>query len=347
MAQYETGSASDQTDLMSKLSTFAQANGYTEDYYNGGNKHLSLSRSADNCYVSFAWNGTNTIAMYQALNYQGAHDEEPWDQDDDSGNGNDDPDTSDIERGRQVSRIGTGPFTSYHFFAYTNPYNIHVVLEFSPGLYRHFGFGMIDKVGTWTGGAWCAGHLWNWAGSTAYAAYDNPDHLGHTVLMDGAMYPGLTYYGVYNTDAGGTLHCEGLPNQDAASKWGHSLDYATNDEYMTDDRSGNPRIRIGGGCRRGPALTQFGCFLPDLSNGFIPIIPHEVFYMDGDGGDDGWYYLGRMHNIGHIHMHGIDAAQELIVGSDTWIAFPTVRKSNVGGFNQESENAGIIYKKVI
>jgi len=31
---YQTGSATDQTDLMSKLSTFAQANGFTEDYYN-------------------------------------------------------------------------------------------------------------------------------------------------------------------------------------------------------------------------------------------------------------------------------------------------------------------------
>ena len=42
---YQTGSATDQTDLMSKLSTFAQANGFTEDYYNGTNRHLSLCQS--------------------------------------------------------------------------------------------------------------------------------------------------------------------------------------------------------------------------------------------------------------------------------------------------------------
>ncbi len=341
---YQTGTASDQTDLLSKLSTFAQANGYVEDYYSLGNRFLSLSRSVDSLYVSFYWDAVDTIAMYQALGYAGGLAETPWAQLNDSGNGN--SDTGNIERGRQVSRIGAGSFTAYHFFAYTNPHVIHIVLEFAPGLYRHFGFGKIDKVGSWTGGAWCAGHLWNWAGFTQFNAYASPGHGGHTVLMDGEFDPGTNYYGTYNNNSGGTLHCEGLPDQDAASKWGHSLDYTTDDNKILADRAGNPRIRIGGGCRKGMALSQFGAYLPDLSNGFIPIIPHEVFYYAGDDGDDGYYYLGRMHNIGHIHLHGIDPAQELTVGADTWIAFPTVRKSNIGGLNQESENSGIIYKKV-
>ena len=342
---YQTGSASDQTDLMSKLSTFAQANGYVEEYYHGTNRFLSMSRAGDDLYVSFYWDAVNTIAMYQALGFSATYQEAPWNQADDSGNGSDTI-PSLIERGRQVSRIGTGPFTTYHFFAYTNPHCIHIVLEFSPGLYRHFGFGKIDKVGSWTGGAWCAGHLWSWAGFTPFTAYSSPSHLGHTVLMDGALYPGTTYHGTYNTNASGTLYCEGLPNQDAASKWGLSVAHDTPDGNMFLDRGGNLRVRIGGGCRKGVAISQFGPFLPDLSNGFIPIIPHEVFYFDGDDGDDGWYYLGRMHNIGHIHLHGIDPAQELTVGADTWIAFPTVRKSDIGGVNQESENSGLIYKKV-
>ncbi len=343
---YETGTASDQTDLMSKLSTFAQANGYNEDYYNGSNRHLSLSRAADALYVSFAWDAVNFIQMYQALNYEGAHDEEPWDQDDDSGNGNNDPDSFG-DRGRQVSNIGNGSFTAYHFFAYTSPsYAIHVVLEFAPGLYRHFGFGKMDKVGTWNGGAWCAGHLWNTAGATPFNVYDAPNHGGHSVLMDGQMQPGMSYYGTYNDDSGGTLYVTGLPGQDAASKWGHCVYYNTDDGDIGTDRASNSRIRISGGFRCGPAITLFGHYLPNLANGFIPIIPIETFYMRGDGADDGVYYLGRIPNVGHIHLHGIDPAQELSVGGDTWIAFPMVRKSNVGGDNQESKNAGIIYKKV-
>ena len=164
--------------------------------------------------------------------------------------------------------------------------------------------------------------------------------------MDSVLYQRATYYGIYNNDAGGTLHVEALPNQDAASKWGHSVTNIVPDADIGTDRAANTRIRILGGCRGGPALSQFGRFLPNLANGFIPIIPMELFYCDGLGAGDGWYYLGVMPNIGHIHLHGIDAAQELTVGADTWIAFPIVRKSNVGGNNQESWNAGIIYKKV-
>ena len=48
---YETGSASGQTDLISKLSTFAQANGYVEEYYNGTNRFLALSRAADDLSI--------------------------------------------------------------------------------------------------------------------------------------------------------------------------------------------------------------------------------------------------------------------------------------------------------
>ena len=341
---YQTGSASSQTDLMSKLSTFAQANGYTEDYYNGTNRHLSLSRPADNVYVSFAWDSVSHIQMYQALGYSGANDEEPWNQANDSGNGTDSPDTLG-DRERQISAIGNGPFPNYHFFAYTSPtYGIHVVLEFSAGLFRHFGFGKIDKTGTWTGGAWCGGHLWN-PGNT-FAMYDVPNTNAHSVLTDGLLDPGATYYGTYNIKSGATLHCENLPGQAAACKWGHCVHPNTTDVNLGDDRASNPRVRIAGGFRAGVALSQFGAYLPDLANGYIPIIPIELFYYDGVAGDDGIYYLGRLPNVGHIHLHGIDASEEITIGSDTWIAFPMVRKSNIGGNNQESENAGIIYKKV-
>ena len=345
---YQTGSATDQTDLMDKLNTFAAANGFTTDYHSGANKHLSLSRSALNIYVSFAWDGVDTIAMYQALNYEVAHDEEPWDQDNDSGNGSNVPDTF-IDRGRQVSRIGNGPYTAYHFFAHTSPYTIYVVLEFSPGLYRHFGFGFVDKTGagSWTGGAWCAGHLWHWGGSTAFSAYDAPTHTAHTVLMDSILNQGQTYYGPNNNNAGGTLHCEGLPGQAGSSKWGQCVNSQCDDGDLGTDRDGNSRVRIGGGCRGGFHLSQFGRHLPNLANGFVPLMPMEVYYARGDGAVDGWYYLGVMPYIGHIHLHGIDVAQELTIGSDTWIAFPMVRKSYIGGKNQESQNAGIIYKKVV
>lgn len=345
---YQTGTASTQTDLINKLQIFAVANGYTLDHYDGSTS-CSVSRPADNVYVSFVWDSVNTIAMYQALGYSGAYATTPWDQANDSGNGNDNIPT-DIDKGRQVSRIGNGPFTAYHFFAYTNPYAIHIVLEFSPGLHRHFAFGLLDKTGTWTGGAFCGGHLWNPATvGDPFAAYDIPDSDAHSILLDGALDNDTIHpnYDVYSQDAGGTLHIEDMPNQDVASKWGHCVSNRMTDANLGTDRDSNSRVRIQGGCRQGPAVHQYGPYLPNLANGFIPIIPMEVFYCDGQYAADGWYYLGRIANIGHIHLHGIDPGQELTIGAETWMAFPGVRKSNVGGQNQESRNMGIIYNKVV
>ncbi len=345
MAQYETGTATSQTDLINKLQIFAVANGYTLDNYDAGNRFCSISRSADNLYMTFYWNATDTIAMYQALAYSGGSAQTPWTQTDDSGNGH--STLGLIDRGRQVSAIGNGPYTAYHFFATTNPYCIYAVVEFSPGLYRHFGFGMIAKQETWTGGAWVAGHLWNPGGSTPFDYYASAGNGAHSVLLDGALNQNVNYAKVYNTSAGGTLHCEGLPGQDGSSKWGHCIYNEVADAYVGTDRGSNPRVRIGGGCRYGPALSMYGPHLPDLSAGSIPIIPMEVFYNRGEGSEDGWYHLGTTPDMGHIHLHGIDPGQALTVGSDIWLAFPAVRKSSVGGTNQESDNMGITYKKVI
>ncbi len=346
---YQTGSATNGTDLFSKLSTFAQANGYVEEYYNGTSRFLSLSRAADALYVTFYWNNTDTAAIYQALGFSAGQQETPWGQVDDSGNGS--VDINDLHPGRVVNGIGAGPFTAYHFFAYDSPsYSIHIVLEFSPGLYRHFGFGQLSKSGAWIGGAWVGGHLWNPAGNPVFNQYSIPNSTKHSILLDGRLSPGTALFGNYDTNAGGTLHLEGFDGQAVGAKWGHCVDPGASVTGVGNDRGGTDRTRIAGGVRQGIAISQFGFLLPDLGSGFIPIIPIETYYhkdnADISTGND-WYYLGKMGNVGHIHLEGITPAQELTVGAETWIAFPAVRKANAGGANQESENMGLIYNKVV
>lgn len=338
---YQTGTASSQTDLMNKLQTFASSNGFTVDNYDGTNRFLSISRPADNLYMTFYWDGTNNIALYQALGYNASYAQQPWNQVDDSGNGN--STLANIYSGRNVNNIGAGPYTAYYFFAYANPYAIHIVLEFSPGLYRHFAFGALQKVGTWTGGAFVAGHQWN--DQNSGSALDSPNSVVHTVLLDGRSSPVTSTYN-YSLDSGATIHVEGLPDQPIGGKWGVCMRPYANE--VRTDRGGTARVRISGGVREGVALSQYGWLLPDIANGFIPMVPFEVFYHEGDADSppNSWYYLGRMANVTHIHLHGIDAAEEITVGSDTWVAFPVVRKSNIGGNNQESWNMGLFYRKV-
>lgn len=340
---YETGSASDQTDLMNKLQVFAAANGYTVEHYDGNNRLLYISRSADSLYAGFYWDGTNNIALYQALGFTADNVAEPWTMPDDSGNGHDN--LAQIYRGRNVNNIGNGPFPTYYFFGYTNPYSIHVVLEFSAGIYRHFGFGKLDKVGSWTGGAWVAGHHWN--AQWNEVALGDPDHYAHSILLDGA-HNNSSYYYSYSYYCNATMHAEELPLQEDSSKWAVSCSPIL-DSRLGDDRAGNSRVRIIGGCRGGIALTQFGWLVPNLANGFVPLIPMEVFHIDGLRSSSisrGWHHLGRLHNVYHLHMHGIDPAQEISYGGSTYMVFPGVRKSRVGNKVQESWNMGIVYKKV-
>lgn len=339
---YQTGSASDQTDLMNKLQVFAAANGFVVEYYSGASRLLYISRAADSLYAGFYWDGTNNIAMYQALGYSAGSVASPWTMPDDSGNGYNV--LAQIYRGRNVNNIANGPFPTYYFFAYTDPYAIHVVLEFSAGIYRHFGFGKLEKVGNWIGGAWVAGHHWNAQSSGGLLGV--PSAGTHSILLDGAQNPLPTYYDYcyYNN---GTVHAESLPLQTAASKWAVSGSPDLN-AYLGTDRAGNARVRVVGGCRGGMALSQFGWLVPNLASGFVPLIPMEVFYIDQvfSSSSCGWYHLGRMANVYHLHLHGIDPAQEISYGGSTYLVFPGVRKSRIASNNQESWNMGIVYKKV-
>lgn len=49
-----------------------------------------------------------------------------------------------------------GPFTRYYFF--TDGNSVFSVLEARPGIYCHLAFGNMNKIGTWTGGAYLTGN---------------------------------------------------------------------------------------------------------------------------------------------------------------------------------------------
>lgn len=349
MAYSSSTSITSQADLMSQVSTFAVARGWTEDNYDAGNKKMSLHKG--NCYVHFWWDDISTnggvygtsIGMYQSLGYIDAA-TASYAHTDDSQNGANSSSNLDQERG--IKYIGPGPYTSLHMFGHTDIDVIYCVLEFSPGLYRHFAFGNIDKVGTWTGGEFVAGHHWDpYDGGTSL---DNPIGDFHSLLLDGYWYNNPTYH-VGNVRAGATLHVEGLPDQITENPhWGavgfwYNLMAST---PRTEGRDGNERAIIWGGCRSGLGLSQYGWLSADLDKGYIPIIPIEILYcVPQTGESEHFYYLGRMHNVGHVQLAGIDPQQALTIGADTWRAFPAVRKSKVGGNTQESWDMGLIYKQ--
>lgn len=337
-------------DLMAKVSTFAVSTmGWTEEYYeNSTYKIMTLSKGS--CIVSFYWDANDaepdSIAMYQSLGYLGDPPTYyPWDQTDDSGFGHTDSTSPDQGIQRGIKFIGAGPYTSLHLFGSTSPDPdvVYCVLEYTPGIYRHFAFGNVEKFGTWTGGEFVSGHQW-----TRYNSgqdLDVPSSTYHSVLLDGAYVNGDGQGTPYKR-AGATVHCESLPNQDVAGKWG-AVGYAygmTTPANLTDT-AGEDMLTLYGGCRNGPAVAQFGWQEPDISKGYIPIIPIELYYVDTSTSPDNYHYLGRLANCGHIQMKGLDPNSTITIGADTWRVFPAVRKSRVGGNNEESWWMGLIYKQ--
>ena len=324
---YETGSASDIEDLVDKLHTFAtglSTTPWTEDELD-----LSANQSTlhlDDCYVTFRWDSTveTDLGLYQSLGWSSSTAAHAMP--DDSGNG----DTSiPINSGRRVNFESTGPFTAYNFFAGEGdePY-IYVVVEVDAGRFRHFGFGNIKKLGTWDGGEFVYGHVWNQYGA------DNPAYTQHTFLL-GSIYSG--------TADGATLHVEGIDSQGVNEKW---MQFCSRQAPAGTDRAGEDRQVVMGMSRSG----MWGYYLLAMRysspNAFKPLVTLPILEFRQVDSPDTYIWMGEMVDIALCNMHAFTPGQEVTVGTDTWMVFPWVRKRYEQDDEEESWNAGVAYKKV-
>ncbi|MCP4897724.1 MAG: hypothetical protein GY906_12190 [bacterium] len=324
---YETGSATSIEDLIDKLFTFATGLATTtwvEDELdltaNYGTLHYG------NCYVSFRWDATaeTDLAVYQSLGWTSST--EPHNQDDDSGAGDT---TIPIDSSRRVNFMNTGPYVAYHFFAGegSTPY-IHIAVEVDTGRFRHFGFGNIIKLGTWTGGEYAYAHFWSPNDE------DNPIYTQHVFGLDG-IYTG--------NDIGATLHIEDFDDQSVDEKWAM---FCSRPRPAGTDRAGEDRAVIRGGARGGFWGYYMNWIDYSSPNAYKPMAPIAMAWYDTAGSPDTWIWLGEWPDVAIINIGTLTAAQELTVGLDTWMVFPWVRKQYLLDGTEESWNAGIAYKKI-
>lgn len=324
---YETGTATDIGDLISKLSTFAQGvatTPWTEDELDTVTKRQGTLHR-DDCYVTFRWDNTTgeTLGIYQSLGWTTATDADAMP--DDSGNG--DP-SGDVTTERRVTFENSGPYTAYHFFASEGDQPcIYVAVEVSSGLYRHFGFGHIKKFGGWTGGEFAYGHI-----IPSYAR-DDPDSGGVTFLLDGLP---------TNNSELATMHVEGLDFQGASEKWAVFGNLARTS--ASTDTAGESRSVCVGTSRCG--LAYYLSPIQYSSGAALKVIaPIQIFDFNQAANPDEYQFLGEMVDIGIVNMEAFTPAQEITIGADTWMVFPWVRKRYQKDDQDESWNAGVIYKK--
>lgn len=158
---YETGSASSPSDLLTKLATFAAGDGWTVNTPASGLVFLKGSA------VVGVNGAASTVDLRGALSYDAGL---AW---------NDQPNNSGVTT---QCDVGAGPFTAYHFFSVTeeNKHALHVAVEISAGHFRHFSFGELIKHGSYTGGVYVDSVNWN--NSTIFQ--NIPDSQQHQVICD-------------------------------------------------------------------------------------------------------------------------------------------------------------------
>jgi hypothetical protein len=171
---YQTGAASDPADFLSKLGTFAAANGFTVDTVSGG-----VVFHADDIVVG-ANAGASAISLRGGTAYDGGA---AWN-----------AQTNAATTNAIMDSLGVGPYTAYHFFVGDEDGDryVHAALEITAGLFRHLAFGQLVKYGTYTGGVYV--DAVDWSQSSNHA--NQPTSVQHSVICD-ANYTGSSGAHVY------------------------------------------------------------------------------------------------------------------------------------------------------
>jgi len=332
---YQTGSATDLVDLLSKLSTFATTThgGWSQGYLNVANGWLELSKG--NLSVSFKWNPSTkgSLSVHHATAFVSTG-TAPGKHTGDSNIGYNTTDTGHSDANliseRCVNAIGDGPFVSYHFFAddTTNDY-IHVVVEAEPTIFRHFGFGTLDKVGdNWTGGEYVYGHNKVQTTNSSATTFSS---TANAFLIDDC--------GV--NDLGATVRATGLPNQAAGSKF--VLMYSASSAASSSDQDGDPHSSGMGTARGGMMGYAFNAMAAGTGSLHVPLIPIHAFYKDYT--NKHVYLMGTQPDVFLCNVENLTAGTEFTIGSDTYIAFPAAQKTDQVTLNR-TYFGGYAYKKV-
>jgi len=331
---FQTGSSTSIANLLAQLSTFLQANGWTEDFAVAGDPG-TIAFSKNQNFVSFQYTdsgiasgGQGAMAMYQARANDTVDTGDPWLSTGDSGAGIANNIVTQFANGLCVNNFA-GPHTAFWFFENNaSPSYVHVVVEVDAGRYRHFGFGEIDKVGDWTGGEYIYGQF-------IFPNEDDPKSVFSGFGADTSRSQGQFQI------VGATMRIEGFPSEpEPATVWGvfHNGNGDT-------DRAGNDRWRLAGGHRYPPEFAAMYWIRASEANAFKPMAPISCYARDITPSPDNHWLLGYFADQRLVNIGNIDPGQVISIGGDDWYFFPWVRKRNLQNNTEESRNFGIAYRR--
>lgn len=332
---FQTGSASSFADLLSQLSTFITANGWTEDERDNTNGDFAFSKNS--IFVSGRWEVGNEgiFSLHQATAFVSTA-TLPGDHTGDSGNGYNDNSShldTDLDDERHVDLESNGPYPNYWFFEKdSGSAYVHVVVEFTTGRFAHFGFGEIIKAGDWSGGEYCFGNVHT---ST------NELNIQSTWLFDG----------YFSSTAGDderratTMRMTGITGQPVGSVWGNIWG---RDNSAPDDSAANAKALLFGGFRSGPFAVHLGMFSGEKTTGHVPGYPIGCWFADGvisPPAGTTVRFLGYMPDVRGVNVRNFAPGDIQNIGGDQWYFFPA-RLRDTSATTGATGFSGIMYKRV-
>lgn len=328
-------------DLISKLDTFLTGTaGWTSDVLNLGAGKWGVSRTGSGYDVHFAmqWDtGTpQHVGVYQYLGaYNGGL--AVYAQADDSGNGAQSTTNATLLTSRHVT-IGNAPV---QYWCFADDVYFHVVVEVASGFFVHFGAGQLAKFGDWTGGEYVYGHR-----NASIVSGSVDIQVVNSALLDGLSLngsnPSTSDMEIYVA----TIHVEGLVNQVSGGKYAVHMG-AQGSGNLGSDRQGSPKARTHfvGSFRAGPHARQLSRFDGSDLSGHVPFYPMVTMHWERSTGN---FYgpMGYMKDVRGASIRYYSAGDEIVVGDDTWVIFPTRSRWISGSYAGTSEYQGIVYRKI-
>lgn len=213
------------------------------------------------------------------------------------------------------------PVVSYHAFINggATP-SIHLAAEILPSIWRHFTFGILNKIGSWQGGAYIftvtAEKASEWSNGAngclgVMSALDNRD--------------GVCSY----------------TNDDPLLVWGRTI-------LSTSYNAGDGKVWSTGFDLTYSLSSVAGATLvtrqPNADTGESLVVPVGLFFSRLGGKMS---LGGAIDNVALTNVKYLLDAQEIVMGADTWMFFPVRANGFVAdtGLSEESGYLGFAYKK--
>lgn len=329
-------------DFISKLNTFLSGTpGWTTTHTPASGEWAARKTPGSfDVGIATQWD-TSTVGALGIYQFHGAaysSGSSPWAQNDDSGNGAASASNASLLLSRQAL-IADSPL---QFWCFEDDDYFHVVVQRDADDYVHFGAGALDKFNDWTGGEYVYGHFQDVLFTTNQAIKGNS-----TMLLDGLAVdtsPGHNDQEIWVA----TMRVEGLDDQPAGGKYAVCMGNQASGN-LGNDRQAVPvaRVHVLGGYRAGPFSHPFATFRGTKARGLNPMHPITPFYWNRVT-DDLHGPLGQMKDVRGVNIRDFAAGEEVTIGSDTWVMFPSARKalSDTQGGVAFSQYQGIAYKKV-